>query len=138
LSSTGIYTAPGTVTATETVTITARSTSDTTKTATATVTLAPVAIPPPNPESVSFFTSAQTPSAITDDTDRVVVGIRFTSTVPGDIVGIRYYKWPSNTGTHTATLWSAGGASLGEVDFTGESASGWQQANFPSPIRIAA
>ena len=138
LSANGLYTAPANISASTIVTITARSTSDTTKTATATVTLAPVAIPPPNPESVSFFTSAQTPSAITDDTDRVVVGIRFTSTVPGDIVGIRYYKWPSNTGTHTATLWSAEGAILGEADFTGESASGWQQANFSSPIKIAA
>lgn len=138
VSSTGLYTAPGTVTSTETVTITARSTSDPTKTATATVTLAPTAIPHPTPESVSFFTSSQAPSAITDDTARVVVGIRFTSSVPGNIAGIRYYKWPSNTGTHVATLWSAEGAALGEVTFTGESASGWQQADFSTPIKIAA
>ena len=42
------------------------------------------------------------------------------------------------TGTHTGTLWSSTGTNLATATFTGESASGWQQVNFSSPVAIAA
>src|SRR5205823_163967 len=35
-------------------------------------------------------------------------------------------------------LWSSTGSLLASVTFTGESASGWQQANFASPIAVTA
>ena len=39
-----------------------------------------------------------------------------------------------NTGTHTGTLWTTAGRDLGTVTFSGESATGWQEAIFDAPI----
>lgn len=66
------------------------------------------------------------------------LGVVFKSSVKGIITGIRFYKASTNTGTHTGRLWTAGGSSLGTASFVSESASGWQQADFASPISIAA
>ena len=64
--------------------------------------------------------------------------MKFQSDRNGYISGLRFYKGPANTGTHVGSLWTAGGTLLGTVTFTGETASGWQEANFGSPIAITA
>lgn len=88
---------------------------------------------------ISFWNNSVTPGRRenTSDTRPVTVGLRFYSEVSGTVTGIRFYKGPSNTGTHVGHLWSNEGTSLGAVTFTGETASGWQQANFVSPINIS-
>ena len=68
----------------------------------------------------------------------MTLGLKFYSDVPGSVTGVRFYKGQYNTGKHTGTLWSSTGAKLASVTFTGETASGWQQANFSSPIAIVA
>ncbi len=68
----------------------------------------------------------------------VEVGMRFRSSVNGQITGLRFYKGAGNTGTHTGHLWTNTGALLGQVTFTQETASGWQQVMFASPISITA
>src|SRR5262249_32650728 len=47
-------------------------------------------------------------------------------------------KGTTNTGTHVGHLWTSGGILLGTATFSGESASGWQQANFATPVAITA
>ena len=64
--------------------------------------------------------------------------MKFTSDTSGFIRGIRFYKASTNTGTHTADLWSSTGQLLGTTTFSGESAAGWQQATFANPIAITA
>ena len=66
------------------------------------------------------------------------LGVQFTPSVNGWIAGIRFYKGTCNTGTHTGELWTASGTLLGQVTFTSESASGWQEADFSSPIAVTA
>jgi hypothetical protein len=66
------------------------------------------------------------------------LGVQFESDTAGYIAGIRFYKSEANTGTHVAHLWSAAGALLATATFTNETPSGWQQANFPSPVPIGA
>jgi hypothetical protein len=68
----------------------------------------------------------------------VELGITFRSDNSGYITGIRFYKSAGNTGTHVGNLWSSTGARLATATFTGESASGWQQVNFSTPVAIAA
>ena len=72
------------------------------------------------------------------DPSAVELGTRFRSDVGGYITGIRFYKAAANTGTHVGRLWTNTGTLLGTVTFSGETASGWQQANFASPIPITA
>src|SRR6476659_3474251 len=59
-------------------------------------------------------------------------------TSTASVTGVRFYKGSRNTGTHTGALWTSTGTKLASVNFSGETASGWQQANFSSPINIAA
>ena len=66
----------------------------------------------------------------------VELGGKFYSEVGGTIKGIRFYKSPANTGTHVGNLWSSTGTLLASATFSGETASGWQQANFTTPVPI--
>ncbi|MGA2455563.1 MAG: DUF4082 domain-containing protein [Solirubrobacteraceae bacterium] len=78
-----------------------------------------------------------TPATIdSNDTNSTTVGVKFTAETFGSVTGIRFYKAAANTGTHVGSLWTAGGTLLGSETFTTETASGWQQVNFSSPIVI--
>jgi hypothetical protein len=68
----------------------------------------------------------------------VELGVKFRSDVNGTITGIRFYKASTNTGTHVANLWTSSGTLLTTATFTGETASGWQQVTFSTPVPITA
>jgi hypothetical protein len=86
----------------------------------------------------SIWNAAAVPARMETDTNAVELGLKFTTDVAGSISGVRFYKYAQNTGTHTGSVWSVSGTRLGTVTFSGESASGWQQATFSSPIAVAA
>ncbi len=77
-----------------------------------------------------------TPSA--NDPNPVELGVRFTTDVSGYITGIRFYKGSTNTGTHIGNLWTNAGTLLGTATFNNETATGWQQVSFTTPVAIAA
>jgi hypothetical protein len=95
------------------------------------------AAPPQCPCSI-WPSSAQPAIANAGDYSSVNLGVKFTTDENGWITGIRFYKGSGNAGTHVGSLWDANGNLLGQVTFTGESASGWQQANFSAPIPVTA
>jgi Domain of unknown function (DUF4347)/Domain of unknown function (DUF4082) len=66
------------------------------------------------------------------------LGMEFTSAKAGQLNAIRYYKSPSETGSHTGRIWSNTGTLLGSVTFTNETASGWQQQALATPLNITA
>jgi hypothetical protein len=82
--------------------------------------------------------TAQPSVASASDPSPVNVGVKFTADTSGSITGIRFYKGAGNTGTHVGSLWTASGTLLGQVTFTSESATGWQEADFSSPIPVTA
>src|SRR5689334_9459044 len=87
----------------------------------------------------SFWTQSATPVLpAVSSTASVTLGLKFYSDVAGSVTGIRFYKGASNTGAHTGALWSSTGTKLASVTFAAETASGWQQASFSSPVSIAA
>ena len=65
-------------------------------------------------------------------------GVKFTADVNGQVTGVRFFKSPTNTGPHVASLWSSSGQLLASAQFTNESASGWQTVVFSSPVPITA
>ena len=65
------------------------------------------------------------------------LGVKFRADSDGRITGIAY-KSSANTGTHVGNLWSSTGNLLASAIFTGETASGWQQVNFVTPVAITA
>jgi hypothetical protein len=72
------------------------------------------------------------------DPDAVELGTKIRTDVDGFITGVRFYKGSGNTGTHTGNLWSATGKRLATGTFTNETAGGWQQLTFASPVAVTA
>jgi methionine-rich copper-binding protein CopC len=107
-------------------------------------TTAPAPVPAPAPAlapaaTSSLWAASATPSIVDSlDTQAVELGTKFTSDTNGFITGLRFYKSAANTGTHTASLWTASGQRLATATFTGETGSGWQQVNFATPVAITA
>ncbi len=77
-------------------------------------------------------------TADASDTGAVELGVKFRANVSGFVTGVRFYKGALNTGTHVANLWTSTGTLLATATFTNETASGWQQANFSTPVAISA
>ena len=95
--------------------------------------------PPPGTCPCSIWSPATTPGTVdSGDTGGIEVGVKFTSSEAGFVTGIRFYKSSANTGTHVGNLWTTGGTLLASAVFTGETASGWEQVNFSSPIAVSA
>lgn len=66
------------------------------------------------------------------------LGTAFTSAAPGKITALRFWKTANEGSTHTGRLWTAAGQLLASVEFTNETASGWQEQALPAPLPIAA
>ncbi|WP_353747969.1 MULTISPECIES: DUF4082 domain-containing protein [unclassified Paenarthrobacter] len=66
------------------------------------------------------------------------LGVRFASDTAGQVTGVRFYKAAGNTGTHTGSVYTAGGQLLATVTFTNETSVGWQTATFSQPVEITA
>ena len=76
--------------------------------------------------------------SVTDNNQPINLGVKFRATIDGYVTGLRFYKGAANTGTHTGYLWTASGTQLAQVTFSGESASGWQTAYFPTSVAVSA
>ena len=87
----------------------------------------------------SLWNSAATPLVTSSfDTGNVEVGVKFRTDVAGTITGLRFYKGAWSLGQHVGSLWKADGTLLRSAPFVGETASGWQQINFASPVAVSA
>ena len=72
------------------------------------------------------------------DTSAVNLGLKFQAASSGRIIGLRFYKEVDNTGSHIGSLWSSTGTLLATGTFTNETASGWQELDFTTPVTITA
>ena len=72
------------------------------------------------------------------DAQSAELGMKFEAMSTGVITGVRFYKGGANTGTDLADLWTANGTLLATATFTNETASGWQQVNFSTPVVVQA
>ena len=89
------------------------------------------------PTGQTLFPANAVPATLAvDDTQQVELGMKFVPATDGVIKGIRFYKGPQNTGTHTGTLWDILGNLKGSVTFAHESPSGWQTALFATPVAV--
>lgn len=86
----------------------------------------------------SLFDEDTVPTLLQDaDTVPVTLGVRFSPDVTGSVTGVRFYKGVNNTGTHTGSLWTAGGTLLAQGTFSDESTSGWQTLTFAQPVAVS-
>ncbi|WP_211235145.1 DUF4082 domain-containing protein, partial [Azohydromonas australica] len=85
-----------------------------------------------------WSTTAAPANASINDPGAVELGVKFRVDVDGFITGVRFYKGTGNTGTHIGNLWSLSGTRLATAPFTSETATGWQQVNFSTPVPVSA
>jgi len=91
------------------------------------------------PTADSIWGNSYVPSENYYSNGSYEVGVKFTASVAGEVTGVRFYKqtWMGGV-THVGHLWSSSGALLATATFTNESAYGWQQVTFSSPVAILA
>lgn len=93
----------------------------------------------PCTRSCTLYTPAARPAIADGGPDLPVeLGLRFQSDTAGYVSGIRFYKHVANVGPHVVNLWTDTGVLLASRVVTGETASGWQQMDFPAPVPVAA
>ncbi|MGZ3578779.1 MAG: DUF4082 domain-containing protein, partial [Syntrophales bacterium] len=87
----------------------------------------------------SIWSDANTPLGTYDNGGQPIeLGLKFRAIANGCITGLRFYKALENTGTHVGSLWKTDGTLYEAVTFASETASGWQQMLFESPVPITA
>jgi hypothetical protein len=95
------------------------------------------ALPPadygPNPQTLFGVT---TPGGSFDNGGPIELGLKFRTEVAGLATGVRFYKFAADTGPHTGSLWTADGTLLAATAFAGETAEGWQEALFATPVPL--
>lgn len=92
---------------------------------------------PPGSCPCTIWNSSIVPGAPdSGDSASVELGVRFRSDVTGYITGIRFYKSSANIGAHVGNLWDNAGNLLASALFVNETASGWQQVNFSTPVAV--
>lgn len=80
-----------------------------------------------------------TPTGQSNFTDAAIeLGVKIIPSSNGTITGVRFYKQGLMSGTHTGRLWTSGGSSITSAVFSGETASGWQEVTFASPVSVTA
>jgi len=89
-------------------------------------------------EVVTLFDAEALPQqSSSGDNAAVELGVRFTPSVDGQVVGMRFYRGPGNTGSQVGRLWPAGGGSpLAQVTFPEGSTTGWRTAAFAQPVAV--
>ena len=92
-----------------------------------------------DPGIYSLWSNSDVPGTIdSKDKQAIEVGVRIMSDTNGTITGLRFYKSAANTGIHVANLWTSTGQLLATATFTNETATGWQQVNFDTPVSVTA
>jgi Domain of unknown function (DUF4082)/Domain of unknown function (DUF1929)/Bacterial Ig domain/Fibronectin type III domain len=81
---------------------------------------------------------APTGSVDSNDSNAQTNGVQFKASSSGFITGVRFYKEADDTGAHIGSLWSSSGTLLASGTFSGETASGWQELDFSSPVAVTA
>jgi hypothetical protein len=87
-------------------------------------------------KTLTLLGEAKTERVFTDAPHEL--GLKIIATADTPITRIRYYRVREEKGAHVGRLWRANGTELAQVTFANESASGWQEASFPTPVLIKA
>ena len=86
-----------------------------------------------------MFTASNTPAQLNNnDGTPLEVGVKFQSSVAGQITALKFYRSPSDTGSDLLDLWTVTGTKLASATFTNTAASGWQTVSLATPAAISA
>lgn len=66
----------------------------------------------------------------------VNVGVKFTSTRPGKVTALQFYRSRKQNRTYVASLWDLDGTLLGRARFRARKDAGWQTARLRRPVSL--
>jgi hypothetical protein len=93
----------------------------------------------PPPATASLFAASNTPVQTNlNDGSPLEAGVKFTSSVAGQITALKFYRSAGDTGSDLLDLWTSTGTKLASATFTNTAASGWQTVTLTTPVTIAA
>jgi hypothetical protein len=64
------------------------------------------------------------------------MGTKISVDSTANLIALKYYRSPGETGTHIGRVWSSTGTQLAQVTFQNETASGWQRQGLASAITL--
>lgn len=86
----------------------------------------------------NLLPASPTPQGTDTNPSGLEVGFKFKSSINGYITGVRFFKMPGMSGVHTGSLWDNMGNRIATATFGSETASGWQEVSFSSPVAVTA
>ncbi|MEO6867814.1 MAG: DUF4082 domain-containing protein, partial [Gaiellales bacterium] len=92
------------------------------------------------PGPASMLKPKQQPRTLERPTKtRTEIGVRFTSSIDGEITGMRVYRAPGGRkGLYRASLWTGAGRRVSTRSFRIRNGRGWQTVRFRRPVTITA
>jgi Domain of unknown function (DUF4082)/Secretion system C-terminal sorting domain len=88
--------------------------------------------------AANIFTTQIPAEGTTTNGTGMELGVKFRSSFPGYISGVRFYKTAGNSGSHIGELYTSSGTRLAQATFASETATGWQTVMFSTPVAITA
>jgi hypothetical protein len=89
------------------------------------------ASPNGNCPATIFGSSSVTSKYYQYDAAGVTLGVKFRVSAVSSAVGLRFFKNPNDTSSsHIGSLWKSDGTLLKRIEFTSQTASGWQEVYF--------
>jgi hypothetical protein len=64
------------------------------------------------------------------------LGVKVEVTSPTQLTALRYYRASSESGTHTARVWTAAGSLIGSTTFQSDAGPGWKEQALATPISL--
>jgi hypothetical protein len=91
-------------------------------------------------QTLNIFGNAVPPVPVQSDPNAVTLGVKFWSTQPGTVSGIRFYRGHRIRNGYTVRLYTAAGSLLAQATTSVDTCAVpcWEQVNFAAPISISA
>jgi uncharacterized protein DUF4082 len=107
--------------------------------ATVLLALLPVSAPRAEP-TLTIFGDSTPETPVVPDVGPVTLGVKFRSTQPGKVSGIRFYRGATNRDGYAVKLFAANGSLLAGAKAWKDTCAVpcWEQVNFRSPVILAA
>jgi hypothetical protein len=91
-------------------------------------------------QTYTIFGNATPKTPVDADTGAVTLGVKFTSAMTGQIVGVRFYRARGSAQGYGVALYSSSGTPLAQTSVARDTCSVpcWEQVNFTTPVAINA
>lgn len=88
--------------------------------------------------ALTIFGAAVPSLPAANDALGVELGVKFRTSVPGQVLGVRFYRGVEATSDYRGTLWSVAGQRLARARLSpGSKAAGWRELLFTTPVEVS-